>query len=352
VTSFLRDFTHMGISKIAIILFNLGRGIILARWLGPENVGIIAALAVYPSLFMTFGSLGIMQSTTYFIGKNKYPEKDVKSSIVQIWFITTIISVLVCYFLLRYFSNSGENTLLIFLAIVPIPFTLFNKYNSGIFLGKNQIVIFNRINWVPPLIVLIAVIFLVVFFEYGIAGAMLALVLGPLFLFFILLLKNNFIEAFSLNFNIKIIKSLLSLGMIYAISLLIINLNYKIVIIIMDKLSNSFQLGIYSKGSQIVQHLWHIPMLMSTLIFARSANAKDDKAFSKKVAQLLRLSIVVIGCASIVLVFISKFLIVGLYGEPFVKSTPVLQILLPGVLLLTLFKVLNIWLAKVSHGLQ
>ncbi len=138
---------------------------------------------------------------------------------------------------------------------------------------------------------------------------------------------------------------MLSLGLIYAFSLLIINLNYKADYILLDKLSTAYELGIYSKGASITQYLWQIPMLLSTIVFARSAVSKSDRAFSLKIAQLLRLSFILIGFASLVLLFLSEFIIIKMYGEPFRDSILVLQCLLPGVVILTIFKVMNMDLA-------
>lgn len=343
--SFIKDVFRVGVSNFLMIGLGLGTSIITARYIGPEGNGIIAALLVYPSLFMTIGSLGIRQSTTYFLGKGNYSEQDIKTAITQIWFFTTLVSLLVSFMLMHYLSESGSNLLLVILALLPIPFSLFNTYNSGIFLGKNDIKTFNKINWIPSLIGFIGTTAFVIAWEFGIAGAMMAAIGGPLFMSAILLFKNKFINAFSFRFNWTIIKSMLSLGIVYAFSLLIINLNYKVDIILLDKLSSPFELGIYSKGSGITQYLWQIPMLLSTIVFARSAVSKNDIQFSHKVAQLLRISLIIIGVASLFLLIFSELVIVGMYGEAFRESISVLNFLLPGVLILTLFKVMNMDLA-------
>lgn len=345
MSSFIKDVSKVGISKIAIIIFSIGRSIITARWLGPEINGTIAALAVYPSLFMTFGSLGISQSATYFIGKGKYTEQSIKTGIFQIWIFTTILSLLVCFCLIRYFSNSGKDLFLVALAITPIPFTLFNTYNSGIFLGKSQIGAFNKINWIPSAFIFLFTVLLVTILPMDISGAMLASITGPLIMFFILLFRNRFIEAFSFRFDWNIIKSLFSLGIVYALAYLIINLNYKSGIVLLDKLSTPYELGIYSKGENITEYLWQIPMLLSTVVFSRSASSKNALEFSKKVARLLRLSIIAVGLGSIVLVILARYIVLILFGNSFIESTDVLRILIPGVLLLTFFKVLNMDLA-------
>ncbi|WP_290794814.1 flippase [Flavihumibacter sp. UBA7668] len=345
MATFVSDIVRVAFSRIAVIFCGLGVSIITARYLGPENNGIISSLVVYPSLFMTIGSLGIRQSTTYFIGKNSISIESIKTAIVQIWFFTSLFCIIVCAALLFFFSPNNYKSELVLLAIAPIPFSLFVTYNSGIFLGKNEIKEFNKVNWLPNVVILLATYFFLVPLNAGLNGAMLAALLGPIFMFFIMLFKNDFLNSFRIKIEYSVIKSLLSLGIIYAIALMVINLNYRIDIILLERLSSNYETGIYSKGASITQYLWQIPMVLSTIVFARSSNAKDDLLFSNKVAKLLRISIIAISLVSIVLFFLAEYIIVGLYGLDFMGSVRVLQILLPGVVVLTVFKVMNMDLA-------
>lgn len=343
--SFIRDLLSVGISKISIILFSLITSIIAARILGPEKNGIISAILVYPSIFLSFGSLGIRQSTTYLLGQGKFKEEEIKHGITQIWLVTSVICVIGSFLLINYLSSDKSDLYLILLAIAPIPFTLFNNYNSGIFLGKNNIRIFNQINWIPPFLIAVSTLLFLAILGLEIEGYFIALLIGPFSLTLILLFKNDFISSFSLNVNSSVIKPLISLGLIYALSLLIINLNYKFDIIMLDIMSSDYQTGIYSKGASITEYLWHIPMLLSTLVFARSATSKDGASFSKKVATLLRISFVLILFGSIVLWLFSYYIVTGMYGAAFEDSVSVLKYLLPGVVLLTVYKVMNMDLA-------
>lgn len=345
MASFIKDVISVGLSKGAIIIFGLATSIITARYLGPEGNGIIAGLLVYPSLFMSIGSLGIRQSTTYFLGKNIYNEESIKAAITQIWALSTLISIAICFILMYYFSNSGNNLLWVLLALAPIPFSLFNTYNSGIFLGKNDISTFNKINWIPTFVSLVAMVLFVMGLKMGVSGALIAKIGGVLFMFTVLLFRNKFLKSFSLKLDWEIIQNMLSLGLTYAIALFVINLNYKIDIVLLDQLSTAYEMGIYSKGSGITQYLWQIPMLFSTIVFARSAISKNDRAFSVKVAQLLRVSFIFIALGSLLLLLLSEFIIIGMYGEPFRGSISVLNYLLPGVLILTVYKVMNMDLA-------
>ena len=345
MSKFLRDLSSVGLSKGGVIAFGLMKSIIIARWLGPDLNGTIAALTVYPTLFMTIGSLGVSQATTYHVGKGSFSMDEIKRALIHLCFFSSILSVLICYFLISYLGNTNSSDLVVFLAVLPIPFSLFITYNSGIFLGKNEIAIYNRINWLPPFVVLFMTVSLIILLDMKIEGALIATFAGPFFMAMFLLFRNDFIKFISLKFDWIVIKSLLSLGSVYAVALLIINLNYKIDIILLDKMSTPYELGIYSKGSQLMEYLWQIPLLLSTIFVARSANAQRGREFSLKVAQLLRLSILIIGLASLILFLLSDEIILILFGEEFAESGLVQKVLLPGVVLLTVFKVLNMDLA-------
>ncbi len=340
-SSFLKDLLAVFQSKAAIIVFGFAMSIITARYLGPEGNGIIAALMVYPTLFMSIGSLGIRQSTTYFVGQDKYPIEKVYGAALAIWLFTTVLVLGTCYVLIRYFSKGDYSSVHIFLAIAAVPFTLYNTYTSGIFLGKQNIREFNRINWIPAGINLLFTFLLVVIIPWGVTGSMIGTVLAPFIMFFLVSWRIRKMMQVKFNFDFALMGRMLRLGIVYAVSLLVINLNYKADIILLEKFSTASELGVYTKGASIIQYLWEIPMLLSTLVFSRSAGARDPKEFSRKVSKLLRIASSIILVASIVLFFLSDFIIVFLFGEAFRGSVMVLKLLLPGVLLLTIFKVLN-----------
>ncbi|NHF61382.1 flippase [Flavobacteriaceae bacterium TP-CH-4] len=345
MNSFNKDVASVGFSKVIIVVFGLLNSVLVARLLGPATNGIIDSFTVYTSLFMTIGSLGIRQATTFFVGKEKYLLEDIKKAIVFIWLFTSVISFLACFFLIYKFSSNGQNTTWSLLAVAPLPFSLYNTYNSGIYLGQNKISNFNRINWIPVFVTFVSNTILLLVFNLKVTGVLIAVLIGNISITLVLIRKDNIIRYFNSWPEIKIIKSMLSLGLVYAIALLTISLNYKIDVILLDKLSSAYEIGIYGKGVKIVEYLWQIPMLLSTIVFARSAIAKNGKDFSFKVLKLLRFSFVIVGILSVVLFFMASFIVILMFGDDFTGSTTVLRLLLPGVVLMIIFKVLNMDLA-------
>jgi O-antigen/teichoic acid export membrane protein len=339
-----KDIITVGFSKSVIVLSGLGISILSARILGVENNGIIAAISVYPSIFMSMGSLGIRQAAAYYLGKGIYSETEVKQAIVQIWLLTSIISILMSFNLIFFLSDYVSITYAV-LAILPIPFVLFNIYNSGIFLGKNLIQEFSRISWIPSFIGLMLTIGLVWIFPLGIEGFFTAAIGGPAFVFLYFVLKGRFIQYLSIKVDAKIIMGLLRLGAVYAVSLLLINLNYKIDVVLLDVLSTSYETGIYSKGVSLTQVLWHIPMIFSTIIFSRSASSKNSKEFSQKAVLLVKMIYPLLLIPVILIGLFAEELSTFLFGSEFRPSGEVIRLLLPGIWVLIGFKILNMDLA-------
>ncbi|WP_158967152.1 polysaccharide biosynthesis C-terminal domain-containing protein [Paraglaciecola sp. L3A3] len=345
MASFTQDLLSVLKSKVTVLLCGVFTSIITARYLGAAGSGELATLIVIPDLLMIVGSLGIRQSAAFFIGKEKYSDEKIFSNVLGMWLITSLLCMLMSWVFLRYVTNSTFSTTLILLALLPIPFALLSTYSSGVFLGKNKIKDFNSVNWIPNVVQLASYVLLIMLIPLGIEGALIGRALGYIIVIYFIWRKLTAIVPIKFSFDLKVIKELLALGGIYAISLIIINFNYKIDVILLEKFSTLHEVGIYTKGAVIVEKLWEIPSLLGAIIFARSATAKNSKLFSYKVAQLLRICFVVIFIACIVFFVFSELIMTTMYGDEFLASSQVQRILLPGIFFMTILKVLNMDLA-------
>lgn len=338
--SFVKDLFAVLTSKGISIVLGLCSAMLTARYLGPEGNGIIAALMVYPNLFMSVGALGIQHSTTYFVGQKKHSIDEIYGSVLAIWTVTNLFCMCVSFLLIQYFTHQTYPGLLIFLAIIGIPFTLYTNYSSGIFLGLQKIKEFNRINWIPVAINFLCTIILVAGFKMGITGSMIGTFSGALIMSFLVASRISKFVSLKPLFNKARIKEMLGLGLAYAVALLVININYYGDVVILERFSTASEIGLYSKGVFIAQFLWEIPMLMSSLIFSRSAASKEKMDFSLKACRLLRFAGIVMLVACLALCVLAPLVIYFLYGKHFEGSIMVLRLLLPGVFFLTIFKVL------------
>ena len=69
-------------TKIIVYILRIIIGVIIARKLGPEGKGIIAAVVVIPETFSAFGHLGLPISNVFFIAKGGDKQKMLANSVI------------------------------------------------------------------------------------------------------------------------------------------------------------------------------------------------------------------------------------------------------------------------------
>ena len=339
--TFIRDVLSVFKSKVAIIFFNLIKVAIVARVLGPELNGQIAIILVYPSLFVVIGGMGIRKSSAFLIAQSPNLKIKLYKSIVQFWVLTSTVCVLVSVLLLLYVNKNKLENIIIFLAVIPIVFSLLNNYMAGIYLGENRISEFNKINWLPTLFNLLSIVLFLILLDFKVEGVLMSVLISQFLVSLLLIYKLNIFKHFSFTIEKTLLLKMLSLGFSFAFALFLLNLNYRIDIIMMDYLSNDYETGLYSKANVLAQYLWQIPAVLGTVIFARGAASSDKLEYSKKCCRLFRMSLLIVLLCALILAGLSKFIVNILFGTQFSEAIFMIYGILPGVVLFILFKVLN-----------
>jgi O-antigen/teichoic acid export membrane protein len=118
-------------------------------------------------------------------------------------------------------------------------------------------------------------------------------------------------------------------------------LNYRLDVLMLKKLSTLEQVGFYSVAVQIAEQVWHIPYAIETIILSRSANTDDDTGITLVVSSIFRVSMLAGLAASVIIFYVAPFLIPLIFGKDFTSSVPMIQAILPGILILVGFRILN-----------
>jgi len=339
--SFLKDLTGVFSSNIFIILAGLLVSVILTRKLGPAGFGIYSAILVIPLLVVSFAQLGIRGSSIYHIGQKKFIQRDIVAGILLILVMTSVLGVLITGVSFLFLDDKSFTNLYIILVLMLIPFRLAMAYFGGIFIGKEQIGRSNFINWFSEVIHLAAVVVFVWLMDWQIAGALLALLVSHILITLWALYVLNKEFKFHLHFQPEIIKSLLSMGFLFALSFVIIQLNFRIDVLLLQELSTMEEVGFYSLGVSIAEKLWQLPFAIGIVLMSRTVNASDQEAINKTTARLVRVSLIAGLIASVALYVVSPWVLPAIWGEKFRPSIMVIQYILPGVLFISTYRILS-----------
>lgn len=341
--SYFRDILSVFGSNLSVTISNLVIGIILSRVLGAAGYGLYSSLIVVPIIVIGFTQLGIRRSTIYHIGQKDVDENNLASALILLWFYTSALSIIICGLVFFFSANQPYDPLMVVLVLLTIPLLLMNIFAGGIFLGKEEILRANIINAGPTLITLVLTALFVWLMKLSVLGAFIAIAAANFIMFFFVYrtIIGEYRYKITWKYHEGLMKSMVKLGLVNAISIFVMQLNYRIDVLMLKKLSTLEQVGFYSLATQIAEQIWHVPHAIESIVLSRSANTSDNENMTKVVASIFRVSMLV-GIFGAAVIFVAAPYIVPLiFGPDFVSSVPMIQAILPGVLVLVGFRILN-----------
>jgi len=339
--SYLEDISSVLSSNVFTLFANLGLVVLLTRLLGTEGYGLFTALLVIPTLVVSFFQMGIRPTTVFMLGASKENEHEIVSAMLTVLVFTSAFGILFSFGAYRLTGTQGYTPMLIGMALSTIPMRLTTIYTGGVFLGKEEIPLANRMNWLTGLLTLIIAGLLVYVLRLGLFGAVLSLLLGNAVVAlnaFFLLQKRFHIR---INLHNKLILQMLGKGVFYALSFLTIQLNYRIDVVLLKVLSTPSEIGIYSLGVSVAELLWQIPLAASVVVMSRTANSTDRQAINQSTARLLRISLIIGLVLSAGIVLLSPWVVPLVFGSGYLPSVRVMQTIMPGILMIIVFRILS-----------
>lgn len=340
---FVQNVSFVFYTQAIVFCAGSASNIILARWLGPEGKGIYSLAVLVPWMIFWFGSLGIGVSTIYYAGQKKYSNLQIVSNSL---FIAVIIIglVAVLYFpLLPFISKSLVKNVdlgLLGISFFIFPVVLITSCLAGVPQGLQQIKEVSTIDILKTLTNLGFIVLFVVLLKMSIRGAVVATLvsfLAGLLLAVFLVLR---ISPIRIQMDLRIIKDLVGYGMKGHIGTVVQFFNYRLDMFLINLFLTTASVGIYSISVLIAELIWYIPGAVSRVLFPRISSS-DVKTANQFTPQVCRTTLFMTVCLSGVLLLIGRPLILIAFGEQFLPSLIPLQILLPGIIALSIAKVLS-----------
>ena len=95
------------------------------------------------------------------------------------------------------------------------------------------------------------------------------------------------------------------------------------------------------KTHTLAEQLWQVPHAVSLIIFARTAGAQDLTLVTAQTLRLTRLSFLLAVALSVFLMLLAPWLVPLIFGQEFSQSILMLQIIIPGIVFLVIYRVLS-----------
>jgi O-antigen/teichoic acid export membrane protein len=319
--------------------FGIGVSILLNRGLGPTLKGKFVVLLLIPQLIIAFSNLGLGVSGSYFMGAKKFPEGDILKSNLFAAVSIGVIGAIIAWWIVRT-QFPGMNHLLYYLVPLLVVSGLWiENYLPDIFLGKGRTILYNKWNLFQVIGKFCLIAFFFLLFENKLYGAIVAV------------LVLSFV-SFGLSFRVlsgimslkgKINRMYLSRGVNFGYKVFAANilgfLNRRFDMLMLQWIKGPTQVGYYSVAVGLVERLWIIPTAISLVLYSRIVTGQ----FTKRdvVPRVSRVSLWGIIGIAVISIPVIKPIIVLLYSETFLPCLHPYLILLPGVVALTIPKLLT-----------
>jgi O-antigen/teichoic acid export membrane protein len=341
----LSQFISYSISSVATQFLSFAisvvSSIITARALGPDGKGLYTLAILIPMFSVTFGRMGIGHAANYMAPKipaiHLIPNVAFLSAVLG---LLTVVIALPATYLLKDIFFKELNQKILFLVVLAIPLYMLHGHLSSLVQALYEIRFRNFIVLLQALTNLFLLVALVIIANLDLIGALLASISSTALIALLLsifILKKISVRKTALN--LKIIKDLFKYGLVTHIGNVLKDLSYRVDILIISYFLPAASVGFYVAAVTIAEIIWKVPDAIGTVLLPKVAKMGADSARELTPA-VSRIAFLLVSLMAIFLVLFSQKIIVLFFGKEFQPSNIALLILLPGMISLTVWKII------------
>jgi O-antigen/teichoic acid export membrane protein len=338
-----RDMAGVLGARATWALLGMFSGIILARWLGPHDRGILAMALLVPATAMTLAKLGISQANVFLINRRREAREEIASNatVLAIIFGTAAAALVwLCRAPLLDKVLHGMPTWALLIALVRVPFLLVDDYLHGVLQAVGLFRVYNSRLIYGEALRLVLVVVALVLLGWGLAAAVWIYTLVTIVNVGWLVVTTRRAIPFTLRVNRRLLSEQLQFGAKSYVQTLAQHLLLRIDLFMVSSFLGAAQLAFYSLALRLTELVLEIPQAVGLVLYPRLASLAD-KEMHQLTAQACRRTLVITGLAAIGLAVLGPYIIILWYGWPYGPAGDPLPWAAAGVLMMSLFFILT-----------
>ena len=335
-------------SLFVVVCFSLAekavgivRGIVFARFLGPENYGVFTMAFFFITLIISFSMLGIPSCYGRYV-----PQYEKKKMLRDFFWKTHSFAILTCGILFipcvlfaehlsrLIYKSSDYKNIIILSSIVILPLALYSNFYSS-FTGLRNFKMSSLMQFVQIFIFSVMGAVLVIVLT-TVESAMIAyltsvitvtIIFGYLFWKYAFSHKDQSIKIDEDNFYGKILK----FSIWFVLTPVVFELLRYTDRLMLNYFMGLKEVGVYSVATNVTQIVFMFGMMTANVLLPNVGKAWENQE-KIKTMMILNLStkmviFLLLGC-SVVIVLFKKQIILVLYGNNYIETLPIISMLL------------------------
>lgn len=364
-----RTFARQSLS----IAVQLAITVILARALGPEGNGQYAIATLLPLLLVNLVNLGVPSANVYFVARKAVALTKAWITNIQLSVLLSLLGVAIGGIMINSFSNtffSGVPYSLLWLGIAFFPLSLLSTLLTSLLQAKQDFSAYNITLILPSVINLLGVIALVWWLNLGPGAAVASWGIGQLFgalaaiaciMPYLRPRQPAAQQEDGCYFAGNYTYDCLCYGVKAYASNVIMFLNYRIDIFLVNMFLGSAPVGIYVVAVQIAEKLWLLSQAVSTVLLPRLSELEGQEDVRRQLTPLVARWVTYCGVIfALLMAIVVKSTVNLVFGTEYSGAAVALLYLLPGIVTFNCARVLandlaargrpdlNIWTSAIT----
>ena len=338
-------------NQIVTTLCGLAAAVITARTLGPEGRGLFTIVILFSTMLITFTELGMGHAIPKYTASEKWSKQDILTSILAATVLRIMITVIIASIILLFYANILFEDVdvgllfIAFLSIFPISLHAFLlPYLFGIGETKIYALLLALMSFLSFFLIGINYLFDSITVERLLWMEILGHSITVAVVTFIIINKVGFRLG---KIKLDLIWRLLKYGLGDYFSSLLLFLNNRSIIIIINSFTNAAAVGIYSLALVLAEKLYMVGDAIGSSLFIRISRNENIDEIEYSVL-IFRISMIVLLPIALIFGALSDVIVYVLFGEEFQDAANILRILLIAFILQAGWRI--IWLSLAGYG--
>lgn len=332
-------------ARIGIVLVNIPTSILVARLLGTEGQGTYASAIIFPTMFASIGLMGLDAAHTYLLSGGRATRGQVNTQSVRLMAALSLIITALYVVFIGFYKGADDPALapILTLSAIVIPILLAKYLSVALLLGLQRIKWFNVGNVVQAVTLLGFMCANLFVFHGGARGAVIAYMVSE-----VTIVVVAFFVARRAAEGRPVFETpppgLFRRSLVYGLSghagNVLIQFTYRLDMFFVLSMIGLGAQGLYSISVLLAEKLSHIPQSVQVVLFPTLSSLSPEEANSLT-PRVLRNSFFLTFVAAVVLFLLSRPLLVLFYGTQYLPALKAFQVLIPGVVMLSIAKILS-----------
>jgi PST family polysaccharide transporter len=302
----------------------------VARYLGPEQFGLMNYAIAFVALFSVFSTLGLDNILIREIVSNPEKRKEYLGSALLLKFVGAFV-LLITATLISYFINSENTVINFFVFIISLGY-IFKSFDVIDLWFKSQVKSKYSVYSRAPAFFLISLLKIVLILTQAPLVAFVWMFSLDFFIASLLLLyfysKKVSDSIFEWKIKIATIKNLLKDSWPLMLSGVAVVIYMKIDQVMIGNMLGEKELGIYSAAVKLSEAWYFVPMIIASSVFPSilKARKKNKELYLKRIQMLYDFFTWFTISVALAVTFLSPYIINILYGSEYALASTVLSI--------------------------